>query len=188
MVISAKKILQLNRKYRLVENLSEREMKNPEGIGIDVRAGEVYSLKGNAHLGVETRESPETNLIAISGKDKEVILKPMDYVLVKTMERLNLPAEKITVNGKRMHIMVDAKPRSTLQRCGVYLMSTKTDPGYSGELTFALVNLGPSQFRLELGARIANLVFHEVIGNLHRAYSGQWKGGRVSTKGVEKQI
>ena len=45
MIISAKKILELNKKYRLIENLAEREL-NPEGLGIDVRVGEVYRLEG----------------------------------------------------------------------------------------------------------------------------------------------
>src|SRR5208282_6037788 len=94
--------------------------------------------------------------------DKEVILKPNDFVLVKTMEKVNLPGEKIVVEeGKPpVLIMQDAKPRSTLQRCGIYFMGTKTDPGYSGELTFALKNVGDSPFRLELGARFANIIFH----------------------------
>ncbi len=66
-------------------------------------------------------------------------------------------------------------------------MGTKTDPGYTGELTFALANLGNMEFRLELGARFANLMFVQVTGDVKRAYEGQWKGGRVSTEGKEKQ-
>jgi deoxycytidine triphosphate deaminase len=45
MILSAKKILELNEKYKIIENLSEREL-NPEGVGIDVRVGEVYKIKG----------------------------------------------------------------------------------------------------------------------------------------------
>ena len=66
-------------------------------------------------------------------------------------------------------------------------MGTKTDPGYNGELTFAMANLGGSKFEMDLGARVANIVFMQVIGDLHRAYEGQWKGGRVATGVLEKQ-
>jgi len=83
--------------------------------------------------------------------------------------------------------MLDVYPRSTLQRCGIYFMGTKIDPGYYGELTFALANVGGSTFELELGARIANLVFKQVKGDIYRSYEGPWKGGRVGTKGFEKQ-
>lgn len=190
MSITNGKVLELNKKHKLIENLSEREAINPEGVGFDVRAGEVYKLKGSGFLGVEDRKTPETVKIAdIKNGDKEVILKPNDYVLVKTIEKVNLPAEKIVIEeGKEpAYLMLDAYPRSTLQRSGIYFMGTKTDPGYSGELTFALANLGNMEFRLELGARFANLMFVQVAGVIHRAYEGQWKGGRVSNTGKEKQ-
>ena len=190
MIISAKKVLELNREHNLIENLSEREM-NPEGVGFDIRAGEIYSLKGQDFLGIEERDTPEIEKIAdVKKGDKAIIMQPGDYVLVKTIEKINVPGKKITVElGKPpVHLMVDAYPRSTLQRCGIYFRATKTDPGYTGELTFALANLGKCPFKLELGARFANLVFKEVIGDLSREYNGQWNKGRVSTEGTEKQI
>jgi deoxycytidine triphosphate deaminase len=190
MILSAKKVLVLNKKYNLIENLSEREASNAEGVGIDVRAGEIYRLEGEGFLGVSDRKTPNERKVAdIKAGDKEVLLAPHDYVLVKTMEKVNIPADKIVVEegAEPAHIMLDVHPRSTLQRCGVYFMGTKTDPGYSGELIFALTNLSSNTFRLELGARIANITFEQVAGDIVRAYEGQWKGGRVSAKKVEKQ-
>jgi deoxycytidine triphosphate deaminase len=121
MIISAKRIIQLNEKYRFINNLSDRE-KEPEGVGIDVRVGEIYS-----------------------------------------------------------------NSRSTLFRSGVLLLATKTDPGYFGELTFGLKNLGGCDFKIDLGARFANLVFKYVIGEAN-AYKGQWKGGRVFKAEKESYI
>jgi deoxycytidine triphosphate deaminase len=66
------------------------------------------------------------------------------------------------------------------------LEATKTDPGYFGELIFGLNNIGGCDFELELGARIANLVFNYVVGEVN-AYKGQWKGGRVFKVEKEKQ-
>ncbi|MBU3913263.1 MAG: hypothetical protein KKB21_04855 [Nanoarchaeota archaeon] len=188
MIISAAKILELNEKHNLIENLSEREMNNPEGVGFDLRAGEIFKISGEGYLGVVDRKSPEIEKIAdLKNGDKEIVLKPGEYILVKTIEKVNLPGEKIDIDGTNSLMMIDAYPRSTLQRCGVYFRATKTDPGYSGELTFALANLSCCPFRLELGARFANIVFKQVLGDLSRAYCGQWNNGRVATETREKQ-
>ena len=93
----------------------------------------------------------------------------------KTIERVNMPE----------NIWAEIKARSTLIRCGVLLITTKVDPGYSGELTFGLFAV-KFDFPLEMGARIANITFHEVVGETS-SYRGQWQGGRVSTKGPEIQ-
>ena len=191
MIISTLKVLELNKRHNLVENLDERETQNPEGVGIDIRAGKVYRITGEGFLGVKDRKSSDTEKVADLEKgDKEIVLNPGDYVLVKTIEKFNIPGEKVVVEEgeKPVYLSLHVYPRSTLQRCGVYLMATKTDPGYSGELTFALSNLGNKPFRMELGARFANIVFMQVTGEIQRAYEGQWKGGRVSTGGVETQI
>ncbi|RLC76997.1 MAG: hypothetical protein DRI61_12310 [Chloroflexi bacterium] len=189
MIISAKKVIELNKKYNLIENLSEREL-TPEGVGIDIRVGEVYKIEGEGYLGVIERKTPEVRKIAdIRQGDEKIVLSPGEFVLVKTIEKVNIPGEKIVIEEgeEPAYLMLDVYPRSTLQRCGIYFMGTKTDPGYSGELTFALVNIGNSSFILELGARIANLVFKQVKGEICKPYEGQWKGGRVGTEGLEKQ-
>ncbi len=190
MIISPKKILELNQKYNLIENLSERESKQPEGVGFDIRVGEIYSMSGSGYLGIEERRTPDIKKVAdIKNGDKKFVLQPGDFVIVKTIEKVNLPSEKVVVEeGKEPTlIMIHIYARSTLHRSAIHFMGTKTDPGYSGELTFALANMGKSKFELELGARIVNIVFMQVIGDMHRAYEGQWKGGRVSTSGTEKQ-
>lgn len=191
MLISTLKVLELNKKYGLIENLDERELQNPEGVGIDIRAGKAYRIIGEGFLGITDRRTSDTEKVAdIDKGDKEVVLKPGDYLLVKTIEKFNVPADKVEIDAGSgpVHLALHVYPRSSLQRCGIYLMATKTDPGYQGELTFALANLSGKPFRLELGARIANIVFMQVIGDIHRAYEGQWKGGRVSTGGVEHQV
>jgi deoxycytidine triphosphate deaminase len=189
MIIAPKILLELNKKYKLVENLSEREA-NPEGVGIDVRVGEAYRLTGEGFLGVTERKSSDIELVAdIKRGDKEVVIAPDELVLVKTIEKVNLPSEKIVFEEGMPPalIMQDVRPRSTLQRCGIQFMGTKTDPGYSGELVFALKNVGKFPFRIEMGARFANLIFYTVVGDLFRSYDGQWKGGRIATGGKEKQ-
>ncbi len=183
MPISALKLLELNKRYNLIENLSERELENPEGVGTDLRVGEVYKTIEPGFLGVTERHTPEIKKIAdIKQGDKKVVLNPGAYVLVKTIERINIPSEKIPIESWKSskYLMPIVFPRSTLQRCGIALFRTKTDPGYSGELIFGLANLGNQKFTFELGARMFNIVFEPVIGEIGRAYSGQHNLGRVS--------
>ena len=170
-----------------------------------MRVGEVYKLKGTSFLPIknEHRKTPDVEKIAdVKHGDKKITLNPGDFVLVKTIEKVNVCVKKVkTREGKDefllqkivieegqepVFLMLDSYPRSTLQRSGIYFMGTKTDPGYHGELTFALANVGNSSFELELGARIANLVFKQVVGDIN-PYEGPWQEGRVSTENFEKK-
>ncbi len=193
MPLSAVKVLELNEKYNLIENLCERELENPEGCGLDIRVGEVYKIKGSSFLGIEKRSTPKIEKIADvkeDGEGKKITMNPGDYFLVRTIEKVNTPKDKIDIEDgmPSRYLMPVVYPRSTLQRCGIKLLATKTDPGYSGNLIFGLANLRNEKFEFELGARMFNIVFEPVIGEIKRAYEGQWNNGRVSTNGTERQV
>lgn len=178
MIIAASKILELNEKYNLISNLSERE-KNP-GVGFDVRVGEIFKLNSPSFLGVDDRKTSDIIKVAEFGKNKDYILKPNELVLVRTIEEVNLPKDKVLIGGKDYFIMQDAYPRSSLQRCGILLKTTLTDPGYHGKLTFMMKNLSDFSFKIELGSRIAAVVFKAVYGDKMKGYSGKYNGGFVS--------
>jgi len=182
MILGIKKLHELVDEINLVENLCDREMNSPEGAGFDLRLGEVYSLVGDGFLGIEERDTPKSELIAKNNPNKKeednfFIFEPGKYYLIKTMEKVNLPT---TLSG----IIV---PRTTLFRSGLGLFNGIVQPGYSGELTFGLANLGQSNIKISFGARLVHITFHEVLGEGNQ-YRGQWQGGRVSTDGAEKQI
>jgi len=179
MVLGVKKLLNLVKGKKLVENLSERELKNPEGAGFDIRIGELYEMKGRGFLGVEERETPKIKLVAkYDGKRcKKVFLKPRTYYLMKTIEKLNLPENLLAL----------FTPRSTLYRSGVYIFGGQTAPGYQGELTTGIYNFRNEKFELEMGSRVMHIMFFEVKGKTN-LYRGQWQGGRVTTKKKEKQV
>ena len=48
MIIGPKKLLKLVKEIKLVEDLAERELTNPEGAGFDLRLGEVHEIFGDA--------------------------------------------------------------------------------------------------------------------------------------------
>ena len=179
MILGVKELLKLVKEKNLVGNLSERELKSPEGAGFDIRIGELYEVEGKGFLGVEERETPKIKLIAKFSKkeSKKVSLKPKTYYLMKTIEKLNLPE----------NILALFTPRSTLYRSGVYIFGGQTAPGYKGELTTGIYNFRDDMFDLEIGSRVIHVMFFEVKGGTN-LYRGQWQGGRVTTKRKEKQI
>src|SRR4026208_808707 len=93
MVLGPKLLLKLVKTKNLVENLSERELTNPEGAGFDLRLGEVYTISGKAFLGVTERHTADIKLVAKfeEGKTNKVIIKPGDFLLTKTIESVNMP-------------------------------------------------------------------------------------------------
>ena len=201
MVLGPKKLLQLVKAKKLVENLSERELTNPEGAGFDLRLGEVYKISGSAFLGETHRKTAEIELVAKyegnrhSGKrsasriskktdsgqarmtGKSIVIKPGDFLLVKTIELVNMPN----------NLTASITPRSTTYRSGLFLRTGNVPPGYCGGLIFGLKNEGPITVEIEMGARFVHIQFSEVQGG-GNMYRGQWQGGRVTARKKEKQV
>jgi len=179
MILGVKELLKLVKENKLVENLSERELKNPEGAGFDLRIGELYGIKGRGFLGVEERETPEMELVAKyeNGKTVKIELQPRTYYAMKTIEQVNMPEDLLAI----------MTPRSTLFRSGVYIFGGQTPPGYKGGLTMGIYNFREEKFKLEMGARVVHIMFFQVEGESN-LYRGQWQGGRVTTNKKEKQV
>jgi len=179
MILGPAELLKLVIEKQLVENLSERELTNPEGAGFDLRLGEVYKISGEAFLGETERKTPEIELVAKydAAKKQHFVIRPGDFYLVKTIEKVNTPLD-ITINFK---------PRTTTFRSGIFIRTGNCAPGYKGGLTFALKNEGPVPVTFELGARIVHAQFEIVLGEGSQ-YRGQWQGGRVTTEGSETQV
>jgi len=190
MILSALKVLELNYKYSLIEGLSERELENPEGTVLDLRVGQIHNIIGESLLGVSERYSSKIETIGDVNKDgnKRFTIKPGEYYLVTTMEIIHSPSEKIQYDDSlpRGYLVPKIFPRSSLQRGGVSLHFTGTNPGYKGQLTFGIKNLGNQDFIFELGARMFSVEYEAVVGDIKRAYSGQHQGGRVTSDGKKE--
>ena len=173
------------KKHGLIKKLGKRELKNPEGIGIDLRLGSVHKIiKGGAFIEADgeelgRRKGVETKLVAefVEGRVQGITIKPGEYYLVQTVEEINTPFD----------LMPLVHTRTSLFRSGLLLLNSKTDPGYKGSLTMGLTNLSPFPVKLQLGARICNIIFHKIDGKTTK-YRGQHQGGRVSPKKVERQV
>ena len=189
MILGPRLLLKLVKEKKLVEGLAERELKNPEGAGFDLRLGELYKISGKSFLGITHRETPKVKLVAkYSAFDKstadkqkskinKITIKPGEFYLATTIESVNTP----------LNITINFKPRTTTFRSGLFLRTGNVAPGYCGKLTFALKNEGPIPVTLEMGCRFVHAQFEWVDGG-GTLYRGQWQGGRVTTKKREKQV
>jgi dCTP deaminase len=92
----------------------------------------------------------------------EFILHPGDFVLGTTRERVEVPADLLaTVEG-----------RSSLGRLAIVIHATAgiVDPGYEGQITLELSNLGTAPVALTPGMRVSQLVFTELKQPARRPY------------------
>jgi deoxycytidine triphosphate deaminase len=179
MILGVDKLLALVKEKKLVENLCDRELNNPEGAGFDIRIGEVYEINGDGFLGIDERQTPKETLVAKykDGEKNVFEFLPGKYYLMKTIEKVNTPSD----------IAILFRSRSTLYRSGIALFTGNVSPGYCGELTFGITNLGQCPIKIEMGARVAHAMFYQVDGQTN-LYRGQWQGGRVSANNTEKQV
>jgi len=163
-VIGYDKILELIDKKKLIENVDKN---NVQPSGVDLRVKAVYKLKNGGYLGIKNRQTPNVDMVSDKVGDK-IIFEPNEFVLVETMEKVNMPKDLLAL----------ILPRSSLFRCGVSLHTAVVDPGFIGTLTFGMKNLSDYPFELEIGSKIGQIVFEEVKGN-DKLYNGKYQGGKV---------
>jgi dCTP deaminase len=101
--------------------------------------------------------------------DSEFILHPGDFVLATTKETVDIPADLVG------HV----EGRSSLGRLGIIVHSTAglADPGYTGEITLELSNLGSAPVALSPGMRISQITFTELSSPADRPY-GEERGSK----------
>lgn len=185
-VLGIDEVLRRVKEEQLIVDLSERETQNPEGVGLDLRLGQVHMITGGGAFieadgeeGLGLRKGVATKDVAVwkPGTKESVDIEPGHYYVVRTIETLKTP----------MDLMPMIYPRGTLFRVGLLLLTNKCDPGYEGALAFGLKNLSDFPVRLQLGARICNIVFYTIDGSATK-YRGQHQGGRVAIRDTERQV
>jgi deoxycytidine triphosphate deaminase len=186
-VLGINELLRRVREEQLIGDLGKRELENPEGVGVDLRLGQVYTItEGGAYIeadGAEAlgmRKGVQTKVLGEwreGGTNEFIDIEPGKYYLARTIEAVKTPLDLMPV----------AYTRVSLFKAGLILIMSKTDPGYEGPLVFGLRNLSDFTVKLQLGARICNLVFFQIDGQ-GTAYRGQHQGGRVAITEDERQV
>ncbi len=87
--------------------------------------------------------------------------------LVPSIEWVELPAD----------LAATLRSRSSLGRSGILLGAGFVDPGFRGQLTLCLTNMGPEPVTLAEGERVVQLILHEVR-NGDRLYQGRYQDSR----------
>jgi dUTP pyrophosphatase len=131
----------------LVEDVDVGRQLQPNGI--DLRVERVQRLTSPGLLGVaDNVREPAAREDMQADKDGWWDLHRGAYVITYR-ERVNLPTD----------LMALSRPRSSLLRSGVAIHAAVWDAGYSGRGEGLLSVLNSRGYRLQRGARVAQLVF-----------------------------
>ena len=102
-----------------------------------------YDVRVSDHWICPTRDPDESTAPSIK-------LFPGEVVLASTLEYVRIPRD----------VACDLKLKSTLGRLWInHSLAGWCDPGFEGNITLELQNIGPIPFVLEAGRRIAQLIF-----------------------------
>ncbi len=134
--------------------------------GFDLRLDSVSAFVGAGVIGIDNsqRQLPELATVA-PDEDGWFALSPGAYHITYA-ETVSLPK----------NLMALGRPRSSLGRSGVSIHTAVWDAGYSGRSTSLMIVYNPAGFRVQAGARIAQLVFIELATEDEVGYQGIYQG------------
>ncbi|WP_254767707.1 dCTP deaminase [Salinilacihabitans rarus] len=133
------------------------------------------------------REVDEYVTETVVEEGDDFILHPGDFVLGTTHERVEIPPDLIA------HV----QGRSSIGRLAVVVHATAgiVDPGYRGQITLELSNLGTAPVALTPGMRISQLIFTELRTPAERPYGSErgskyqdQAGPQASRIGVDEEF
>ncbi|HDD25536.1 MAG TPA: deoxyuridine 5'-triphosphate nucleotidohydrolase, partial [Acidilobales archaeon] len=127
--------------------------------GFDLSASEIHRYVSRGFVGFRSKRLPKYEII--EPKDGVWYLGQGVYRIVYN-EVVSVPDDTIGF----------CLPRSTLLRCGATVYCAFWDPGYIGRGEGILHVLNPNGLELEVGARVAQLVFIKLIEKPSKTYSG----------------
>ena len=97
--------------------------------------------------------------------DKELRIKPGDFVLASTTEHFVVPVD----------VMFVVHDKSTWIRQGVAVHNTVAEPGWRGFLTLEISHHGTKEIVIPAGCSIAQVVFHLLDSNTEEPYDGKYQ-------------
>ncbi|MEM9073235.1 MAG: dCTP deaminase [Myxococcota bacterium] len=133
---------------------------------IDLRLGDEFVLYRQPlvpFLDSADAESIERHVEKIQIPANEgFILQPGAFALGTTLERVRVPPD----------LVARVEGRSSVGRLAIVVHATAgfIDPGFEGQITLELSNLGRCAVKLYPGMRISQIVFHEMKSPAERPY------------------
>jgi dCTP deaminase len=153
----------LSRGDLVVEPLSDPDLQI-QPASIDLRLDRSFAVLRAARLAcLDPLDIPPdiTDRIEVADGDS-FVLHPGDFVLGSTLERVRIPAD----------LVARVEGRSSLGRLAIVVHATAgfIDPGFEGQITLELSNLGRTAVKLYPGMRISQIVLHEMKSPAERPY------------------
>lgn len=127
--------------------------------GLDLKVGKIYSLTDNSEpcgLFKDKKVLPiQKEILPLKKSNREGwVIEPKEPYIIE----IDSPIHIKNANTQLYF------PRSSLIRSGVHIYSCVGDAGYSGKLSFLMINHSPRSFFLEKGARFAQLLDFQTAG------------------------
>src|SRR5436190_14657128 len=136
---------------------------------VDLRLGQEFLVYSAAQVACLDPRDLETIKAAIQrivvAQGDAFILHPGEFALGSTIERVTIPRDLVArVDG-----------RSSIGRLAIVVHATAgfIDPGFEGQITLELSNIGRIPVRLYPGMRIAQIVLHQMISPAERPYGAE---------------
>lgn len=141
MIVSDRDLTVAQERYRLVEPWNAEHL---QPASIDLTLGNEFIVNG-AHYALSTA----------------CPIAPREFLLATTVETITMPDGWV---GK-------IEGRSTWGRRGLIIETAGfVDPGFSGQITLELYNVGPDTLYIPLGERICQIIFSIMTSPAHRPY------------------
>lgn len=133
---------------------------------IDLRLGNRFVVYKLPHVPCIDSRDPES----VTGYTEEIVIEPGasftmhpgEFALGSTVERVRVPND----------LVARVEGRSSIGRIAIVVHATAgfIDPGFDGEITLELANLGRCAVKLYPGMRISQVVFHTMTSAAERPY------------------
>jgi len=99
------------------------------------------------------------------GAAKNILLRPKEQQLAATLERVELPSTLLGI----LHL------RSSFAREGLVASLAVVDPGFRGQLTVSLVNVGKKSVKIAHGESFLQLTLIQLSSESQRPYDGHYQ-------------
>ncbi|HEX5656353.1 MAG TPA: dCTP deaminase [Polyangiales bacterium] len=173
MILSDREIRErLERGDLVIDPLDDPDLQ-VQPASVDLRLGSRFIVYKLPHVPVIDPRQTETLATYTSGLEikegEPFVLHPGEFVLGSTIERVTIPTD----------LVARVEGRSSFGRLAVVVHATAgfIDPGFEGQITLELSNLGRCAVLLYPGTRISQIVFHTMTSASERPY-GHARGSK----------
>jgi dCTP deaminase len=123
---------------------------------------------------VDVTSKQDLTQVVDVGEDGIILIRPGDFILGSTTERVCLPS----------YLIARIDGRSSLARLGLIVQAAASyaAPGFSGHLTLEMINLSKYTLKLHAGMRIAQVYFEVLSSSVIHPYGSPELGSKYQNQ------